>query len=244
MRITTGIPGLDDLTGGGFIPGTVNIIAGTPGTGKTILGLQYLVKGAERGEKGIYISLEEKAEDVAGFVSGFGWDILGLAEQELLKIKQFKITPPVEEKLEGITATLKKYKLPEAAGVLDVYNALKEDVKSGNYSRIVIDSASVLKYSTDGERESRTHLASLFRFLKDNGMTSVVIMEKKTAEDPFEFEEFLADSVIRLADFPTREERKRGLVVLKMRGSKIDRATRPYQIGEKGISVYSNEYLL
>ncbi len=244
MRVSTGVPGLDDLTGGGFIPGTVNIVAGTPGTGKTILGIQYLVEGARRGERGIYISLEERAEDVAKFVSSFGWDIIGLAEKDFLRIKQFKISPPKEERIEGVTATLRRYKLPQAAGVLDLYTTLKDDVVTGKYSRVVIDSASVLKYSADGERESRVHLASLFRFLKEHGLTTIVIMEKKTADDPFEFEEFLADTVIRLADYPTREERKRGLVVVKMRGSSVDRTTRPYRIGENGIEVYSGEYLL
>jgi len=244
MRVKTGIDGLDKLLGGGFLPKTVNVISGTPGTGKTIFGIQYLVNGAMNGEKGVYISLEESIEDVARFVSGFGWNILDLAKKEMIKVKQFKITPPEETDVPGITSNLKKYSLPQAAGVIDVYSALREELETGAYSRVVIDSASVLKYAADDGKDIRVQLASLFRFLKKHEITTIVNMEKSNTEDSFEFEEFLADSVVRLNDYPTREERKRGVVVLKMRGSKIDRATRPYNITETGIQVYPGEYLL
>ena len=94
------------------------------------------------------------------------------------------------------------------------------------------------------EKETRIELATLLQFLKEQNLTVVLIDERETADDKFTFEDFLADTVVMLRDYPSSEERKSGITVLKMRGSRIDRTTRPYFITEKGIVVYPTEHLL
>ena len=74
-RIKTGIPGLDGLMEGGFIQGSVNMVTGSTGTGKTIIGTQFLWHGLQKGETGVYITLEEDPTDIKEDVRSFNWDI-------------------------------------------------------------------------------------------------------------------------------------------------------------------------
>src|SRR5690606_5874632 len=82
-RISTGIAGLDDILGGGLTPQRVYLVEGSPGAGKTTLGLQFLLDGAARGERGLYITLSETAEELAAVAASHGWDIGALAVHEL-----------------------------------------------------------------------------------------------------------------------------------------------------------------
>ena len=237
-KISSGITGFDELTDGGFNKSTVTVLGGTPGTGKTIFGLQFLVNGAKKGEKGIYIALEERIEDVHEFTESFGWDLISLAKDDMITLHQYKISS-LEEKM-----SLAQYKKAEPPTTKDIFYALKQELDSNKYARAVIDSVSLLKLAGDSEKETRAELASLLRHLKLKKLTVVLIAERLSNGDNYDFEDFLADSVIQLRDYPSNEERKRGITVLKMRGSKIDRTTRPYFITDKGITVYPTEHLL
>ena len=74
-RLKTGVEGLDELIGGGIPEGSIVLVSGTPGTGKTILGMQFLCEGAKRGEMGILVSFEQEREDLVRQASMFGWDL-------------------------------------------------------------------------------------------------------------------------------------------------------------------------
>src|SRR3989338_6168513 len=73
-RVETGIPGFDKLIEGGFVPGSTNLIAGNAGTGKTLMAMQYLWNGLQKGENAVYVTLEQRAEDILADVARFGWD--------------------------------------------------------------------------------------------------------------------------------------------------------------------------
>jgi KaiC/GvpD/RAD55 family RecA-like ATPase len=73
-RVSSGIPGLDKLISGGFVKNSVNLISGTTGTGKTIFGLQYIWHGLQKGENGVFITLEQEPEEIFADVEFFGWD--------------------------------------------------------------------------------------------------------------------------------------------------------------------------
>jgi circadian clock protein KaiC len=92
MRIETGIFGLDDLLGGGYLPNTVNVVLGSTGTGKTTFALQYLMKGIEKGEKGIFISFDMKESDIIETVASLGWDeIRDYISEDRLTINRFYV---------------------------------------------------------------------------------------------------------------------------------------------------------
>ena len=74
-RLKSGAEGIDALIGGGFPEGSVVLVAGTPGTGKTILGIQYLVEGVKKKEMGILISFEQEKSDIIRQAACFGWDL-------------------------------------------------------------------------------------------------------------------------------------------------------------------------
>ena len=73
-RVSSGITGLDKHMEGGFVKNSINLISGATGTGKTIFGLQYILDGLQKGENGVYISLEQEPEDIFADVAIFGWD--------------------------------------------------------------------------------------------------------------------------------------------------------------------------
>ena len=102
-RIATGIPGLDNLIGGGFKEKSVNLVAGGPGTGKTIFALQFLLDGLKRGEAGIYITFEEKRRNIYEDVLEFGWDLEKYEKQGIpasFYIHSWELVPEYMPKIE------------------------------------------------------------------------------------------------------------------------------------------------
>ena len=85
-RVSTGIPGFDQLTRGGFPEGTVNLISGPAGSAKSLFSMQYLYNGAMQGEKGLYLSFEESREDLKKAMNGFGMDLAALERDDVLRI--------------------------------------------------------------------------------------------------------------------------------------------------------------
>src|SRR5687768_13856900 len=84
VPVSSGIEGLDSILGGGFTPNRIYLIEGDPGAGKTTLALQFLLEGRRRGEKGLYVSLSETKEELAGVAASHGWSLDGIHSYELL----------------------------------------------------------------------------------------------------------------------------------------------------------------
>src|ERR1700760_3809513 len=83
-RASTGIPGLDDILGGGLTPNRFYLVEGTPGTGKTTLALQFLIEGVRRGEPALYITLSETADELRAVAKSHGWSLDGVSLFELV----------------------------------------------------------------------------------------------------------------------------------------------------------------
>src|SRR6478672_4879668 len=83
MRISTGIVGLDNILGGGLVPGRLYLVEGTPGAGKTTLGLQFLLEGRARGERGLFITLSETNEELEAVAASHSWSLDGIDFFEL-----------------------------------------------------------------------------------------------------------------------------------------------------------------
>jgi KaiC/GvpD/RAD55 family RecA-like ATPase len=248
----TAIPGFDELMERGIPRGKNILVAGGPGTGKTIFCLQTLYNAARRGEDCLYITMEESPASLVGHMKGFGWP-LSLKkteenEHELLirgskkggrllihRQDPFRIARSVEALL------------AKAAGHLRVrLEALPEIIPSGfRPSSIALDSVSALQSAFVGKPESyRIYIEQLFRLFERANATTFLITETEEAParlSPTGVEEFLADGVFVLYYIKSRDTRVRAIEVLKLRGAKHENSIVPFIITPTGIEVFPNE---
>jgi KaiC/GvpD/RAD55 family RecA-like ATPase len=221
----TGIAGLDSILGGGIVDNATVLISGNPGTGKSILGLQYIYNGATRfDEKGIYLSFEENATDITSAAESIGfteWQdlvdegrILVYDKQELLGHDDFNAT-------------------------LDRLLAAFEETE---YERLVLDSLTMFELFFESEQEKRTYLLKFSDILKANGLTSLLIAEQSTVfpEQDIGLENFLTDGNIYLIQTPTESGVNRYIWVAKMRKQDIETDIFPMDIDDGGITVHES----
>ncbi|MFQ6135551.1 MAG: RAD55 family ATPase [Candidatus Hydrothermarchaeales archaeon] len=236
--IKIGIPGLDSLLEKGIPKGTANLIAGGPGSGKTILCLQTLNYGATQGEKCLYMTFEESPERLRKHMHDFGWNPEELEEKGLLVIRQydpFEITRVVEALLEKAKREL----LIEATPMV-----LPEGFKP---DRIAVDSLSAIAAPFVGREESyRIYVEHLFKYFESLGATSFFISETEP-DRPRRLtrsgiEEFLADGVILMYNVRKGGIRESAVEILKMRGAKFQKKVVFMEINSgEGIVVYPTQ---
>jgi len=222
-RVPSGIAGLDEMLGGGFPQGHVVLVTGLPGTGKTCLGLQFLVAGISAGDVGVYLSLEEDAPQLIESARQFGW--------------------PVEEAVARKRLHILRLDPKETKGNLQrIQGELGAELAKLGAKRIVVDSVSLLNMLSDTEAGRRTTLFALAAACRGAGATTLLTAEA----DPIHPEvsrdglsEYVADGVILLAYNTAQDGHRVGLAlrVMKMRRTAHARSVQPYQIGAHGIEV-------
>lgn len=231
-RVKTGITGLDRMLHGGLIAGRPYVIAGPPGSGKTILGMHFLLQGIRDGISGLYISLSEPASEIKDNMGAFGWDIS--------KVGILDVSP------EGGTGVwvLPSDGLLESVrfNVANLNSLISTELTVHNVGNIVIDSITALKELCERERDVRVDLLSLMNYLSENRCTSLLISE--SMGETVEVESFLGRGTVRLQTVFLEGKRKRSILIEKMRGTGFDEQARPMRITEKGIEVFPSESLL
>lgn len=224
-RVASGIPGLDKLVEGGFMKNSVNLIAGQTGTGKTIFCMQYLLDGLRNGETCVYLTLEQKVEDIIADMSKFGWD------KEL-------------EKYIGQGKLIVSSHIP--TDIKDLENTTFQYIRKIKASRFVLDSLSIAtmgwKVSSMDVGKIRSDIFSYMMMLKNSGVSSLLITEIPEGEEHklsrFGFEEFLSDSVIIIHYLQyTGGGTPRSLIIRKMRRTNHGTDIYPIGISDKGIVV-------
>jgi circadian clock protein KaiC len=222
----TGIPGLDEVTEGGLPQGRPTLVCGTAGCGKTILGLQFLVRGAlDFDEPGVFVSFEETAEELSQNVSSVGWDLPAMARDGRLIVDHVRIeAAEIEEAgaydLEGLFIRL--------GAAIDEIGA----------KRVVIDTLEVLFGALRDHATLRSELRRLFRWLKDRGVTAVVTAERGDGSlTRHGMEEYVSDCVILLDHRVDEQLSTRRLRVVKYRGSRHGTDETPFMIDEHGFRV-------
>jgi circadian clock protein KaiC len=221
-RVTTGIKGLDDMLGGGFISGSMALVRGAPGTGKTSLALQFLIHGATRhNEPGLLISFEEFPSSLHRDAESLGWDLRSLVAEGRLHLM---FTSP-----EVFLASL------ESPG-----SRLNQLILEANVKRLVLDSVSHFDRLTDDEQELRRVYTSVVNGLRREGITAMLLGEKGRVDYRYAFKgglSFLVDNIILLRYVEIESTMQRAIVVLKMRGSDHAKEIRRYEIGAGGLKV-------
>ena len=223
-RIESGIPGLDKLIQGGFVKNSINLLAGQTGAGKTIFGVQYLLHGLKKGEKGLYISLGQDADELLADVASFGWDT------ELRNyIRQGKL----------LLVNL------EPISMEDLNTQTVEATKKINATRFVLDSLSIAEMGWKmGELDVtkvRSETFSYMKTLKKIGLTSLLVTEIPETDvkalSRFGFEEFLADSVIKLNYLGIGEAVYNNVEIRKMRRTAHAKGTFAIDFAKDGLKV-------
>jgi KaiC domain protein len=223
-RVKVGILGLDDMLGGGLIPGSICAIIGTYGTGKTTFSLEFVWDGLKKGERIIYISLEEREERILSYMKLKGWDITPYLNKSLYVIK----LDPTDF---NVANNRIKNELPK----------LIEEVKA---SRVVIDPISLFEdlFNTDSER--RQEMYRFIEGLRDRDCT--IMMTSETHRDNVFSSrhgliEYLSDTVILLRYVRPSDltDVHLALEVVKMRMSAHSREIKPYEIEQDQVMVYS-----
>jgi circadian clock protein KaiC len=225
-KCPSGIPGLDEITNGGLPRGRPTLVCGSAGCGKTLFGMEFLVKGAtEYGEPGVFMAFEETAEELTKNVRSLGFDLNDLAEQNLLAVDYVQIErSEIEETGEYDLEAL--------------FIRLGFAIDSIGARRVVIDTLEVLFSSLSDEGILRAELRRLFRWLKEKGVTAIITAERGNgALTRHGLEEYVSDCVILLDHRVTEQVSTRRLRIVKYRGSSHGSNEYPFLIHEGGVDV-------
>lgn len=225
-KTPSGISGLDEITRGGLPKGRPTIITGSAGCGKTLFGVEFLVRGVTQyNEPGVFMAFEETAEELSSNVRSLGFDLDQLVADEKLVVDHVHIErSELEENgaydLEGL------------------FIRLNYAIESIGAKRVVLDTLEVLFSSLPDTTILRAELRRLFRWLKDKGVTAIITAERgEGVLTRHGLEEYVSDCVI-LVDHRTIDQiTTRRLRIVKYRGSSHGTNEYPFLIDDQGISV-------
>ena len=225
-KAPTGIQGLDEITHGGFPRGRPTLVCGSAGCGKTLLAMEFLVRGAtEYDEPGVFMAFEESTEELSQNVRSLGFDLNKLVRRKKLvldfvRVERSEIEETGEYDLEGLFIRL---------------NAAIESIGA---KRVVLDTIEALFSGLQDEGILRAELRRLFRWLKDKGVTAIITGERGDGTLTRRgLEEYVSDCVIVLDHRVTDQISTRRMRIVKYRGTTHGTNEYPFLIDEDGFSV-------
>jgi circadian clock protein KaiC len=226
QKAPSGITGLDEITGGGLPKGRTTLLCGTAGCGKTLLSMEFLVRGAvESGEPGVFIAFEETAEDLAANAASIGFDLDALVEQGLLRVDYIHLDP----------SELAEAGAYDLEGLFIRLGLAIDTIKA---RRVAIDTIEVLFAGLKDEQLLRAELRRLFSWLKSREVTSIVTAERGSSTlTRHGLEEYVSDCVLLLDHRVNEQISTRRLRVVKYRGSRHGTNEYPFLIGDRGFVV-------
>ena len=226
QKTPTGIPGVDEITGGGLPQGRPTLICGAAGCGKTLFSLEFIVRGAmEFNEPGVFMAFEEKAGELEVNVASLGFDLPKLQKDRMIRldhvhIERSEIEETGEYDLDGL------------------FIRLGYAIDSIGAKRVVLDTLENLFSGLNNQTILRAELRRLFQWLKEKGVTAIITGEKGEGSLTRQgLEEYVSDCVILLENRVTNQISTRLLRVIKYRGSLHGTNEYPFLIDDEGISV-------
>jgi circadian clock protein KaiC len=216
-RVSLGVGGMDDMTEGGVLSETSTLVAGSAGTGKTLLCLHFLLEGIRHGDPGLLVTFQETPSMLKAFAKGFGWDLENLEQQGLLSIL---------------------YSSPVELGVDEHTQIIRDAISRTGVKRIAMDSLKDIELATPDKVRYKDYVYSLVNSFRQNGITSMLTSEIPEIFGSFVVSEygisFVADNVVLLRYVEMGGRISRAMSVLKMRGSNHSKEVREYQIESQG----------
>ncbi len=236
-RVKTGIPGLDELVEGGFPRGDTILVAGKAGTGKSILAMQFIYKGAkDYGEPGVFVTLEEPPRLIKRNMARFGMDLDTMITDS--KISIVDLSPSKEV----TPVTIGEYPSFDLSGLQAI---IMSHINKLNAKRVVLDTLSIMAYKFRSRDILREEFFKLAAAITRTGCTLLItseIPEQDQGLGVFDIEAFLASGVIVLYNEKISDtSRSRSIEVLKLRGSKHSSRIHSMRITDEGIRVWPGE---
>ena len=222
----TGIQGLDEITCGGLPKGRPTLVCGPTGCGKTLLAMEFLVRGAAQfSEPGVFMAFEETAKDLTQNVASLGFDLKDLVAHKKIVLDHVFFEP-------GEMAESGDYDLE------GLFIRLGQAIDSIGAKRVVLDTIESLFSGLSNQQILRAELRRLFRWLKEKGVTAIITGERGDGTLTRQgLEEYVSDCVIVLDNRVNEQISSRRLRVVKYRGSTHGTNEYPFLIDEDGISV-------
>ncbi|MDQ1312922.1 RAD55 family ATPase [Methanothrix sp.] len=226
-RTKSGIPGFDEMVGGGFHQGTVNTITGSSGTGKTVFASQFIHYGIGQGEKGMIITPSESAEYMRReMMSSFGWDFGEMEKDGRLSL--IDVTDPVLRLQKSIDVDPVDF-------LINFRKLVERKLQEEKPKRLFIDDLTAFFMAVEAPFKIRSLTDDLFGTIRSSGVTCMVTIG--TAFGTNQFVEYGADSATMLNRERIGNTLIRSIYIMKMRGSKIANSIRVLDISDDGISV-------
>ena len=225
-RLSTGSPGLDQVLRGGLTPGRLYLVEGTPGAGKTTLALKFLLEGAARGERGLYVTLSETRDELVAVAASHGWSLDALTIFELLAEEEFHS--------ENEQTLLH----PSEIELGETVRGVIAEVEAESPTRVVLDSLSELRLLAQNPLRYRRQILALKHFFSRRHCT-VLLLDDKSSEAGDLHLHSLVHGVVALEqqanDFGSERRRLR---IVKMRGIRYSGGYHDFTIERGGIQVY------
>jgi circadian clock protein KaiC len=228
QRAKSGVPGLDEVLQGGFIPNRLYLLDGQPGAGKTTFALQFLLEGARHGEKCLYITLSESHSELHSGAASHGWSLDGIEILELIA---------GEDELRG-TEPLTMLPVSEVE-LGETTHRMLDAIERSAPHRIVLDSLSEFRLLAQNSLRYRRQIFAIKHFLDGRGCTTILIDDRTSTEGPDLQLHSLAHGVISLeSEAPPYGMVRRELQVSKFRGSDFISGLHDFTIRYGGLTLY------
>lgn len=226
MRVSTGVPGFDEMVDGGLIAGGLYVLSGPPGSGKTTFSAHFVKQGALDGEKCLYLSMHETESELVEAMSGFDFEF-----DQAVGTGRIKFLNVLSERSEDLLATGPNSSF--RSGVQSMSTRLVGFVDKHSIDRLVIDSTMMLRYFYSDEDNAFIQFVSA---LKRADATTLLISEM-TDPTSYTDEHYLANGVIFLHNYLDGDDMQRGIQTLKMRGTAIDADIHEVEFTSRGLTV-------
>ena len=234
-RVSTGIVGFDEKLEGGFVPGSVVLIAGKAGTCKTTVAASFIYDGVQKNEPGVYITTEEMEDGIKDdLMSVFGWDFQALEAKGTLNFMSIKPIYPDKVLGDSDLAKISKFY------TYDISKKIIAAVKAVNAKRLVLDSISIFEMFIKDKYLAKISLMTLLEELRKTGVTTIItgeIPESSEGLSRNEIVEYLADGVMKLEFVPVSEDFKRTITIRKMRRTNHSSNIHPFEFNKNGLNI-------
>ena len=239
-RIKSGIPGLDEVLEGGLPRNYAYAVVGAPGSGKTVMGAQFLYRGATQyGENGVYVTLEEPTHSIANTMLRFNWNLFDLESQGklvLLDASPHQDQPNAEMKIRGGSVGTEKFDLD---GLLGAVAHARKNVAA---KRCVIDSLMSMSVVYTSQTGFRFRLLHFLRALSELELTTLILTESSSSViREHGLDSILSNGTLLLHNTTENNSVTQILEIPKMRGVKLQRRLMPYKITQSGFEVKTQE---